>query len=108
MNPKLAWPAAAVAAFALAGYIVLAVLHLDVQSYVAVLGWVAVPLLGAFVATQLQQIKEQTNGTVSKLIATVQEHSRLLAAANVPAEVIPQANPDVPPDPTSPPTGGTS
>lgn len=104
---SLVWACVVLVLGILAGVVVLVLLHADLTAYLGLVNMLALPLLGAggvYIAGQLQGIKEQTNGTMTSLVNTVKEHSRMLAAAHVPASALPApAVPETAPSASVPP-----
>jgi len=84
-----AWPAVALALGTLAGVVVLAALHADTSVFLTALAAVIIPVLGALGYGQLAQVREQTNGTQSRLMTMLEESHRMLAAAHVPPSALP-------------------
>jgi len=86
----------ALAALCLAGYIVILIFAPGKEAaYLGAVELIALPLLagfGGYITSQLSNITQQTNGNISSLIATIKEHTRMLAAASVPTEAIPSAD----------------
>lgn len=101
MNPRLAWPAVALAGLGAVIACVMAIAHVPLDTIVVVASLLVTPVLAALVAGQLgemkgqqQQIVQQTNGNVTRLVDILERQGQLLANSQPPAAA---------PDPTESP-----
>lgn len=88
MNIRLAWPAVALAGLAMAAVAVMAIAGVEQQTILVVLALLVSPVLTAFVAVQVadvkhtaQNVERQTNGLQTKQLAIIEKQGEMLAAA---------------------------
>lgn len=101
MNPKrVTWPQAAIVVAVIAGVVVLSILGRDLTSVIAL----GIAIFGAvgLGAGQMQGIKDQVNGNLTRLLDMMEKHVQMLAAAHVPPSALPPATPDQPAAPAGP------
>lgn len=100
-NPHTIWAAVVVVALLIGSSVTLALQDKDVTVILTLAGLVAVPVLGAFGAAvyqKLDQVKEVSNGSMSRLIEMQQETQRQLTAlalSSQPTSPIPSPNKEV-------------
>jgi len=74
-NPHAIWASVVVIVALTAGVTILAMNDKDIAAIFSLIGMVAVPVLGAFGVTlyqKMDQVKELSNGSTSKLLAMVE------------------------------------
>lgn len=91
MNPRLAWPTVALAGLGAVVAGVMAIMHVSADTIALVASLMIVPVLTAFLAGQISEIKGQsnqimanTNGNLARLVDIIERQSQQLAAAQPP------------------------
>lgn len=82
-NPHVIWAAVIIVCVLVAGTVTLSVLDKDASVVLTLAGLVAVPVLGAFGAAvyqKLDQVKEASNGNLTRMMEMQQETQRQLSA----------------------------
>jgi hypothetical protein len=94
MNPRFIWPAVVLAGIGALTAAVMALAHVDPVVIVTILSLLVTPVLGAFLAQQLGEIKaagaqviQQTNGNIGRLVDLVERQGQMLAASKAPDPV---------------------
>ncbi|HET6215357.1 MAG TPA: hypothetical protein VFE14_21000 [Micromonosporaceae bacterium] len=87
MNPRFVWPAVVLATIAMATVCVMAVAGVERETIVLATSLLVTPILGAMIAGQVsevrghtQQVVEQTNGQMNRLLSLVERQGEMLAA----------------------------
>ena len=93
MNPRLVWPAVVLAGLAVAAAAVMAIAKVPQETILFVMSLLVVPVLTAMVAAQVADVKttanqvaQQTNGNVTKLMEIIEQQSAQLAASKPAAQ----------------------
>jgi hypothetical protein len=95
--PPSMWPAVLLVVAVLASVVVMSALHIPTDDLLQLVPLLVLPLL-AYLIGQVNQVKHQTNGNVTRLMEQLQSAQEALARS-VPADSATQAPPEPPAQP---------
>lgn len=85
MNPRFVWPAVALAGLGMVVAAAMAMARVPADTIVLIVSIMVTPVLTAFIAGQIaevrgttQQVQQQTNGNVTRMLDIMESQSRML------------------------------